>query len=240
MAFFFLLLAATSPWTLYNGVSKDGKFFSLGAGPFVAGSISNTVIVGGLDYYEGKVWWGDLNSANVCDGPGEGMLPWTEKNNLCTDDKKFIMPTESQAIQASIVLATILSFMSCVSGFSLGRSGASGGGVAACTSFLAMIFASVAFSLWLTWPMSIRLRSFENEAYLSGTQDGDYVPVWASITSKGQHAIALSPVPIRMGFGWTFVTTILSFVLLLFSTATFSSVAKQMSEADAGDFGKGI
>jgi len=38
---------------------------------------------------------------------------------------------------------------------------------------------------------------------------------------------------------WTYITTVVSFVLLLFSTVTFSAVAKRISEEDDDPFGTG-
>ena len=87
-----------------------------------------------------------------------------------------------------------------------------------------MVFSIAAFAIWTTWPQSLRLQN-----------SGDYVPLWAVV--GGSTKIVLSNNVIRMGYGWTYITTVISFVLLLFSTCAFSAVSKRLSEDDGGSYG---
>ena len=64
---------------------------------------------------------------------------------------------------------------------------------------------------------------------------GSQIPVW---TSTGQ--LGLSP-QVWLGYGSTYITTVISFVFLLFSTVTLFSVANRLdSEPSDGPFGAGI
>jgi len=231
VSFILLIFATASPWTLYSWLPVNNTGFTninswFGVGPFVAGSQTASYYYNGFYVVSGTVWWNQLNSQNVCGNPN--LEPWWSGNNLCTAaNGTFLAPPQSIGIQACMVLATILSFISCCSGFSVSRSGAGGGGTAACSSFLAMIFTVAAFAIWTTWPMSTKLQ----------TPPGDYIPIWTSVNSKSQ--IGLTSGPVVIAYGWTYISTIVSFVLLLFSTCAFSSVSKRLSEEDGGGFGTG-
>jgi len=228
LAFIFLIFAACSPWTMYSWwiVTTSNISSWFGVGPFVAGSQTAYYTVGSVTYYGGVVWWNQLNTQNVCLNPNPSVLLWAANNNLCPNGK-FAVPPESLGLQACIVLATIFSFLACASGFSVSRSRAGGGGSAACTSFLAMVFSIAAFAIWTTWPMSTNLQGA-----------GDNIPIWVSGTVTGTYTIGVSP-KVKLYYGWTYITTICAFVLLLFSTCTFSAVSKRLSEDDGGGFGTG-
>jgi len=175
------------------------------------------------------VWWNQLNSANTCSATSP-LLAWSVPNNLCDSNGNFVMPSESMGIQACVVLATLFSFFACCSGFSVSKSKASGGSGAACNSFLAMIFTIAAFAIWTTWPMSTRLQSSQ----------GDFVPVWRAPQSNTPvYTIGLTPLKVQLYYGWTYITTVSSFVLLLYSTVTFSAVAKRLAEDDSDPWGTG-
>lgn len=166
-----------------------------GVGPFVAGAQQSAMLYytpTGYYYYGGVVWWNQLNSGNTC-STGSPLYTWAMNNSLCNEDGAFVMPSQSMGIQASIILATIFSFFACCSGFSVSKSKAGGGSTAAVTSFLAMIFTIVAFSLWSTWPMSTKLQGYP----------GDQVPVWRSVTSgsSAEYTIGLSPSKVIMYYG---------------------------------------
>jgi len=73
------------------------------------------------------------------------------------------------------------------------------------------------------------------------SSEGDYLPVWTSRTAQTpDFVIGVTPQRVSLGYGWTYITTIVSFVLLLFSTCTFSVVAKKLSEEDSDPFGTGM
>ena len=53
------------------------------------------------------------------------------------------------------------------------------------------------------------------------------------------YTISLTPLKITMYYGWTYITTVTSFLLLLYSTITFSAVSKRMSYDGDDSFGTG-
>ena len=165
-----------------------------GVGPFVVGAQESPwyqISAGGTVYFGGIVWWNQLNSANTCSLTSP-LQPWAQSNGLCDANNNFVMPSESMAIQACVVLATIFSFFACCAGFSVSRSKAGGGGSAACSSCLATIFAIAAFAIWTTWPMSLKLQN----------SPGDYVPVWtASSSINPNYVIGLSPSRVTLYYG---------------------------------------
>jgi hypothetical protein len=87
---------------------------------------------------------------------------------------------------------------------------------------LAMIFCICAFAIWTTWPLSLSYQY----------SPGEFIPVWVapSITNP-VYTIGLSPSRVTLYYGWTFVTTCCSFVLLVFSTALFAVAARHLSAA---------
>jgi hypothetical protein len=167
-------------------------------GPFAAGAQQSPVYpYGAYYYYGGIVWWSNLNTANTCSQTSPLYQNWAVPNNLCNADGQFVIPPESVGIQACMVLATIFSFMACCTGFSVSRGKTPAGASAACASFLAMVFSIAGFAIWTTWSMSLRLQR----------PAGDYVPVWSAISStSSEFNLRLTPQPVRVFYGWTFVS----------------------------------
>ncbi|KAH9257685.1 hypothetical protein BASA81_004143 [Batrachochytrium salamandrivorans] len=227
LAFVLLIFATVSPWIMYSTYyGQNGTFASYGVGPFVAGASTGAFASPPLQYYAGVVWWSDLNTANACRENSSLYIQWSEPHNMCPNGE-FQIPPQSQAIQACTVLATIFAFFTMVAGFGLGKSKATGSTGAAVCGLLATLFAICSFSLWTTWSLAQDLRN----------QQGDFVPLYATL--DGGKVITLEPSPRRvtMFYGWTFITTVVSFVMLLFATMVFALQTKQAH--DEGEFGGG-
>lgn len=233
LAFVFLLFASVSPWIMYSSyVSYNGIFTSFGVGPFVAGASTAQFSYPPRTFYSGVVWWSDLSTETVCNNTSSIFKQWSSPHMLCPSGE-FQIPTESQAIQACTVLATIFAFFAMLAGCGLGKSKAAGGTTATCCSFLGMIMAICSFSIWTTWSISKALQS----------DQGDYIPLYSSFVEGTDKTITVesSPVPVRLFYGWTFITTVLSFVLLFFSTLVFAGVSKRAhDDGEFGQFGSGI
>ena len=161
-------------------------------------SISVNVL--GQTYLAQPVSWMDLNTQNLCN-PSLGFQKWTIPNELCNSNNEFVLPSEIQGIQASVVLATIFSFFSCSVGFSLGNNQRAKAIFALTSTILAMIFSIAVFSIWSTWGMSQRYRSLDNKALNGGIQAGDYIPLWIIPSGEGSAQIGLSITPISLSYG---------------------------------------
>ena len=206
-----------------------GSWSNYGMGPFVAGySSASYLVANNLWVSASTVMWSDLNTDNACQ-PGSAIyLYWSQPNGLCPASSggtpQFALPSQVQGIQACMVLATIFAFFTCASGFSVSASRGAGGYAGGACSLLATIFCIASFAIWTTWPLSTSIQSAPG-----------YVPVW---TAGG----ALYPSqPVVLGYGGTYVTTVISFVCLLFSTVSLFSISHRLDdEPAAGAFGAGI
>lgn len=235
ISFIFLLVATCSAWTIWGAVEISPYAYNFGLSPFVAGTNW-----GPSSYWSSNfVYWADLNVKNVCESPNSEVLTlYGKPYGMCAEDPAapgsytFALPSAVMAIQATVILATILSFFTCVAGYSINSSKDVGAWVAAGTSLLAMIFTICAFSLWCTWDLSSQC--------VYG--DGCYVPVWQTQGVLSLVSVKGSPIKIKMYFGGSWIVTVLSFMFLLISTGGFFTVAASYKrrDEDAGTFGAGI
>lgn len=170
-----------------------------------------------------SVLWSELTTANACNPSSDIYTYWSQPNGLCPGGK-FAIPSQAVGIQATIVLATLFSFFACSLGFSTSASRSGGGYGAAVSSLCAMVFAVCAFAIWTTWPLSMALQ----------TAPGSYVPVW---TTSGNLAVSAKT---TLGYGSSYVLTVVAFAFLVFSTVGFFAVSHRLGDEADGAFGAGI
>ena len=177
-AFLMLIIACSSPWTLWGGYGWNSGinagFVNFGVGPFVAGFTSGSYTWGGVTFTSNVVLWSDLNSANACNPATPIFTQWSNKFGMCSENSagsySFVLPSEIQGIQACIILATICSFFTCLTGMSVSSTREGGGYGAAVCSLLAMVFTIAAFAIWTTWNVSTALMS----------SSGSVIPQWTT------------------------------------------------------------